>query len=141
MRPRFLAVVALLVVLVGCSGHRVVESGGHTIYVHGGSLLPRGGMEALVEGTLGLHDGCVVLAWQDEDLWYPVVWPAGTSIASSDPFVIGLASGVEVAVGDEVSGGGGYLSPADIEVDIPDTCVPESGEVAVFNPDADPSRG
>lgn len=141
MRPRSLALAALLVVLMGCSGQRVVESGGHTIYVHGGSPLPRGGMEALVEGTLGLHDGCVVLAWQDEDLWYPVVWPADTSMASSDPFVIRLPSGVEVTVGDEVSGGGGYLSPADVEADLPDRCVPETSEIAVFNPDADPSRG
>jgi hypothetical protein len=48
--------------LVACGGRAVVSGSQHTIYVHGGSLLPRGGENALVQGTLATHNGCVVLA-------------------------------------------------------------------------------
>jgi hypothetical protein len=132
---------AVLVVLASCAGQRAVESGDYTIYVHGSSLLPRGGLDALIEGTLALHDGCVVLESEDKEVWYPVVWPAGTSIASSDPFVISLPSGVELAIGEKVSGGGGYLKPESVEVEIPRECLPETNEIAVFNPDDEPSKG
>ena len=132
----------VLVGLTGCAGgQRAVQSGEYTIYVHGSSLLPRGGMTALILGTLALRDGCVVLEWEDEEIWYPVVWPAGTSIASDDPFVISLPSGVELAVGEKVTGGGGYLMPGSVEADIPQECLPETNEIAVFNPDDDPSKG
>ena len=62
---------------------------------------------------------------------YPVVWPEGTTVASSDPIVVS-AAGVETRVGQFVSGGGGYLYVAE-QVGIPPDCLPPSGEVAVFN--------
>lgn len=140
MLRRLLGLLVLLLVLTGCGGQRAVEAGGHTIYVQGPSLLPRGGNDALIEGTLALRDGCVVLEWEDLDVWYPVVWPARTSIASDDPFVIRLPSGAELAAGDAVTGGGGYLDPASVEAEIPEKCLPETNEIAVFNPDDDPTK-
>ena len=132
----------VLVGLTGCAGgQRVVQLGEYTIYVHGRSLLPRGGEAALIEGWLALRDGCVVLESEDKKFWYPVVWPAGTSIASDDPFVLRLPSGAELAVGDKVTGGGGFHSPENVEVGIPQKCLPETNEIAVFNPDDDASKG
>ena len=144
MRRRLLGVLALLmvtVVITSCAGQRAVGSGEHTIYVHRSALLPRGGLAALITGTLALRDGCVVLESEDEEVWYPVVWPASTSIASADPFIISLPSGVELAVGETVTGGGGYLKPERVEADIPQVCLPETNEIAVFNPNDDPTKG
>ncbi|MCI0426275.1 MAG: hypothetical protein L0Z49_14545 [Actinobacteria bacterium] len=140
-RPRSLAgVLAALMAIAGCGGQGSIESGDYTIYVHGTSLLPRGGMTAGVLGTLAIRDGCVVLEWEEEGLWYPVVWPAGTSIASAEPFVLRLPSGEDLALGEGVIGAGGYLSPEDLEVEILDHCLGETREVAVFNPDDDPEK-
>lgn len=129
MRRRLLASVFLLATVAACRGQHEVQSGEHTIYVHGRSS--GDALDAIVAGALGVRDGCVVL--EQGDAWTPVVWPAGTTIASADPLVIRLRSGVEVAVGDEVSGGGGYLGPEHVEVDIPSACLPPTREVAVFN--------
>ena len=128
-------------VLTSCGGQHAVESGDYTIYVQGSSLLPRGGEDAQIEGMLALHEGCVVLESEESHVWYPVVWPARTSIASADPFAIKLPSGVELALGERVTGGGGYHQPENVEADIPQECLGETNEIAVFNPDADPSKG
>ncbi len=129
--------LAISMVLTSCGGRPgAVESGDFTIYVHGSSLLPRGGTagDAEIEGTLALRGSCVVLEAENEG-WFPVVWPAGTSIASDDPFVISLPSGLEVAVGEGVIGSGGYYEPGSVEVEVPQECLPETNEIAVFNPD------
>jgi hypothetical protein len=117
-----------------------VTRGDYTIYVHGGSLLARGGEGALVEGVLVGRDGCVLLEQEGFDIAYPVIWPAGTSIVNEDPLALELPSGEELTIGQTVRGGGGYhdVSSDSVEVDIPAACVPETDEVAVFNPDADP---
>jgi hypothetical protein len=127
----------VLLMLSACSGYSEVHSGGHTIYVHTG--WSGGGMDAQVTGELQVRDGCVVLA-HENDAWYPVVWPSGTTIATSDPLVVRLPSGDELAVGDEVIGGGGYLQPGRLEVDIPEDCLPPTREVAVFNANDDPTK-
>lgn len=98
-------------------------------------------MAAQVLGTLAVREGCVVLEWPDDGLWYPVIWPAGTTITSTDPFAIELPSGEELGIGESVIGGGGYLNPSHVDVDIPANCVPESNEIAVFNPDDNPTKG
>lgn len=136
-----LRLVVVLVLLTSCGGQRGVESGDYTIYVQGQSLIPRGGLDAQIEGTLALHDGCVVVESEETGAWYPVVWPAGTSIASDDPLAIRLPSGVELALGEKVTGSGGYHQPARVEADIPQECLPETNEIAVFNPDDDPTKG
>jgi hypothetical protein len=135
-------VAASLLSLAACSGsaQRAVESDGYTIYVHSGSLLPRGGTHALVVGLLALRDRCVVLERSDGSDWYPVVWPSGTRIASTDPFVVRLPSGAQLAVGESVRGGGGYTFRETLDVDIPTGCLGETQQVAVFNPDDKPEK-
>jgi hypothetical protein len=51
-----------------------------------------------------------------------------------------LPSGEAVAIGDDVSGGGGYLKVAQ-KFGIPSACLPATGEVAVFNPNGDVTIG
>lgn len=125
--------------LVGCGGQSEVRGESCTIFVHGGSLLPRGGMDADIEGTLTTRGACVLLQSSWSDIAFPVIWPAGTSIVGEYPLTLQLPSGEELAVGQVVSGGGGMLhaSSGEVNVGIPAECLPESGEVAVFNPDGD----
>lgn len=137
-------VLVLSIALVACGGQSEQSEGDYSIYVHSRSLLPRGGNDALIEGTLTIRDGCVLLEHSGGfDIAYPVIWPSGTSISDSEPFTLRLPSAEELTVGQTVIGGGGYhdvLSDR-INVSIPATCVPETGEVAVFNPDADLTIG
>lgn len=87
----------------------------------------------MIEGTLDLRDGCVVLGEPgNEESWRPVIWPVGTSIVSSDPLVIGFPTGAELAFGEQVAGGG-YSDPDRLEVDIPESCSTKDAQVAVFN--------
>ena len=133
-------VLALVLTLgiVGCGGQSEVIGDNYTIFVQGGSLLPRGGEDALIEGTLTTRSGCVLLQMEGFDHAYPVIWPSGTSIASEDPLTLRLPSGVELTIGQAVNGGGGYhyTSSDQVDVDIPNECLSDLGEVAVFNPDA-----
>lgn len=129
------------VALFGSGGQSELSGDAHTIFVHDWSLFPRGEVDAMTGGRLRTHDGCALL--EAGDTRYPVVWPQGTSIASEDPLTLELPSNHEVAVGQKVvGGGGGFDSSSDsVEVDIPTTCVPETGEmesgqVIIFNPHA-----
>jgi hypothetical protein len=74
-----------------------------------------GGNDAEVTGTVILEDECLVM--QLEGNRYPVVWPSGTRWQPEPPAVL-LASGT-VPIGGEVSGGGGYYSPEDLQA-LPD---------------------
>lgn len=126
------------VLVAGCGGVRGQQVGDDDLrfFVHGRTVLPSGGMDAQVAGALAAADGCVLL--EDGQSRYPAVWPAGTSVAGTDPLVIELPSGEQLHLGDRVAGAGGYLDAADLDLDIPDACLNEFGEVAVFNPDDDP---
>lgn len=90
-----------------------------------------GGMAALVSGVLAYDEAQDCLVLELEGIRYPVVWPAGTVGTSDGPGVV-LRDGSTVRVGDEVSGGGGYVDIAR-QFQIPDGCVPSTGDVAVFN--------
>lgn len=94
------------------------------------------GMGAEVLGTLRYDEvnDCFLLD-QEEAPSYPVVWPAGTTGIADGPGVA-LPNGQRAFGGDEVYGGGGYLFVAD-DFGIPDACLPDTGEVAVFNPNED----
>lgn len=107
--------------------------------MHGGSLLPRGGDDALIEGTLAVREGCILLGLPGDPAAYPVVWPSGTSISNEDPLTLDLPGGDELGIGEVVSGGGGvhHVTSARVEVDIPARCLPGSEEVIVYNPDDD----
>jgi hypothetical protein len=96
-------------------------------------------MDAQIVGVLAAADGCVLL--EQNGIRFPVVWPSGTSIASPDPLVVELPSGAELSLGEHVSGGGGYLKASDVGVEVPDECLNEHDEVAVFNRDDDPVVG
>lgn len=141
-RPSAAAVtVALLAgLLAGCGRVREQRVGDAELrfLVHGRDLLPSGGMDAQVGGTLATADGCVLL--EQDGSRFPVVWPAGTSVAATDPLVIELPSGERLSVGDRVLGGGGYLDAESLAIDVPAACLNEHGEVAVFNTDDDPVR-
>jgi hypothetical protein len=88
-------------------------------------------MAAEVRGsvTYDATQDCFLL--ELEGIQYPVVWPAGTVGTRNGPGVV-LRDGSTLRVGDEVSGGGGYLRVAG-EYEIPFGCLPSTGEVAVFN--------
>lgn len=141
MLKRYVVLVLVLALaLAGCGGQSEVAGDDYTIFVHRASLLPSGGDDAIVEGALATQDGCILLEHLEGfDLAYPVVWPSGTSIISEEPLTLKLPSGEELIVGQVVSGGGGYhqASSVQVEVSIPAGCVDETGQVAVFNPDAD----
>lgn len=146
MRRRWLSAslaIVLAAVLAGCGdgGQAEVSRGRYTIYVHDDSLLPRGGDDALISGTLVTRGGCVLVG-QENGTAYPVVWPSGTSIVDDDPLTLELGSGDQVTIGASVSGGGGVSDPVEgsagmVKVDIAQDCRSASGEVIVFNPDAD----
>lgn len=126
---------ALTALLVGCGGinQQTVGDDELAFFVHG-LQMSSDGMAAEVVGTLTTGNGCVLLD-QDGNR-FPVVWPNGTSVEGTDPLVIELPSGEELREGDRVSGAGGYLK--DLDIDVPEACLNESGEVAVFNPHDDP---
>lgn len=134
--------VMVVIAVAGCgggSGQSEVSRGRYTIYVHDDSLLPRGGDDALLQGTLVTRGGCVLLG-QGDGAAYPVVWPTGTSIADDDPLTLELRSGQRVTVGESVTGAGGSHQADNqsvVKVDSADECRAETGEVYVFNPDVE----
>jgi hypothetical protein len=95
------------------------------------------GMAALIEGRVRRDTGadCLQIANLD-GVTYPVVWPAGT-VAADDGDGVVLPDGTRARIGDTISGGGGYLQASSLDFAIPAACTPETGEVAVFNPNED----
>lgn len=138
--------LAILVVaaifLLGCaSGQSALSAGELIIYVHGNSLLPRGGEDALIEGELAVRGKCVVL--KQGEVMQPVIWPSGTRIAQESPLTLKLPSNEFLEVGQQISGGGGYhrSGSEQVSVDIDNECLIDGGthaqSVAVFNPDGE----
>lgn len=95
-------------------------------------------MEAEVKGEVGYRSpGCFTIT-RDANT-YPVVWPYNTRGVADGPGVE-LPDGTTARVGDTVYGGGGSIQPDDPLVedfDIPADCLPETGEVSVFNSTGD----
>ncbi|MEX2533493.1 MAG: hypothetical protein WD360_05975 [Nitriliruptoraceae bacterium] len=125
--------------LTACGGVNEQRVGDDDLgfFVHGKTILPSGGMDALVIGTFVTANGCLLLETNESK--YPVVWPSGTTVVGTDPLVIRLPSGQQVHLGDQLEGGGGYLKAEQLGIDVAEACVNEYGEIAVFNPDVDPS--
>lgn len=65
-------------------------------------------MAAEIIGTLELDGDCLYTAFEGNR--YPVLWPYGTTWDEDTSSVV-LADGSVLALGDELSGGGGYLYP------------------------------
>jgi hypothetical protein len=88
------------------------------------------GNAALIEGPLTMSSGCLLVGG------FPVVWPHGTTW-DAEAQAVRLSDGQVVALGDRVSGGGGYpyLSDLGSEFAEPLAGCPtnEYGEVAMFN--------
>ena len=63
-------------------------------------------MDALLEGTLAVVDGCLGITDADHHDTV-VVWPYGTEVVSDDPATIDIPGIGTVAVGEGVSVGGG----------------------------------
>ena len=97
--------VALAVAsLSACGDARAVDGGDVTVLVAERS---RGGMDALLAGTLAAVDGCLGITDVATNADTVVVWPHGTEVTSDDPTTIDLPGVGEIAVGEEVSVGGG----------------------------------
>lgn len=105
------------------------------------------GSAAEVRGTLELDGDCLYVFLEEVDERYPVVWPAGTTWDAEEEAVVS-PSGVRMAVGTDVSGGGGYHPVDDVERLVgPDAealaarCVDNTyGEIALVNNSADGIR-
>lgn len=98
----------IVIALVGaslsaCGGAEAIDAGDATVLV---SERRGDAMDALLEGTLAVVDGCLGITGADyHDM--VVVWPHGTKVVSDDPATIDIPGIGTVAVGEGVSIGGG----------------------------------
>lgn len=134
MRARLVATSLVALALAACTSSTAgdftaVTDGATTALV---STQSGSGMEAQVRGRL-VHtaDGCVALDSEGGEV--PVVWPRGTSL---DGGAIVLPSGARLGVGDEVDGGGGYVSVSSLTGTVPEAC---SGLTVVVVSTIDPA--
>jgi hypothetical protein len=103
-----------------------------------------GGTDAEVLGVVVIEGDCIYLRQAEVDTRYPVVWPHGTSWNGAES-AIELPDGTLVYAGDQVYGGGGYYTEANLTestvaegVELALRCVDNQyGEVAVFNSGGD----
>lgn len=128
------AAVLLLLIGTGCGSEPADSPEASDV----GPLLVSGpgdgsGDGAIVAGEVTLEGGCVLLAGM------PVVWPDGTTWDADTPAVV-LPNGDAVAMGDEVTGGGGYHYADTIAggvgargAELAAECAGPTNEVAVFN--------
>ena len=101
---------------------------------------PEDHLTALIRGVLEYEDGCLYLAATADGERYPVLWAASTEWDAQRRTVV-LHNGDEIAVGQSVNGGGGYLSVDDIEeiagqqaAELARRCVDNTyGDIAVVN--------
>ena len=88
------------------------------------------GAAALIEGPLTMSSGCLLVGE------FPVVWPYATTWDAKAQEVR-LPDGQVVALGDRVSGGGGYLHLSDLGTEfagpLADCPTNKYEEVAMFN--------
>lgn len=136
VRQRRLAAASLLVLalVAGCaddgSGDVASGSNGSGPVVAHPDRGDGSGTDALIEGPLTLSGGCLLVGD------FPVIWPYGTTW-DAQAQAVRLSDGQVVALGDRVSGGGGYpyLSDLGTESAEPLAACPTNkyGEVAMFN--------
>ncbi|MGB7979798.1 MAG: hypothetical protein WCF36_03270 [Candidatus Nanopelagicales bacterium] len=136
VRQRRLAAASLLVLalVAACAddGSGDVDSGSNgsgPVVAHpdGGD---GSGNDALLEGPLTLSGGCLLVGE------FPVVWPYGTTW-DSQAQAVRLSDGQVVALGDRVSGGGGYPYLSDLGTELAERLAlcptNKYGEVGMFN--------
>ena len=97
-------------------------------------------LAALVSGMLQLEGSCLYVFSAEAGERYPVVWPAGTRWDEASKSVVS-PTGEWMAIGGEVSGGGGYFYVPDVEhlvgpeaAALASKCVDNRyGEIAIVN--------
>lgn len=95
---------------------------------------------AELRGVLELEQDCLYVAVDEVGERYPILWPTSTTW-NPDTNTVVLPSGQPVAIGDSVSGAGGYFDVDDIErlagkeaAELAARCVDnDDGEIAVVN--------
>ena len=141
-----LAALAAGLILVACGSEDSVDTATESssavadqlpILVHTGPLVS-GGDAAEILGTLVLEDDCLFI--DDSGFRFTIVWPIGTTW-DDESQTLALNDGQTVAIGQSISGGGGYSNVEVLETLIaPEAtalaaaCVDnEFSEVAILN--------
>lgn len=130
---RLAAVSLLFLALTGCGDDSTDSASGSNgtgpVVAHPAAG-DGSGHAALIEGPLTMSGGCLLVGE------FPVVWPYGTTW-DEDAQAVRLSDGRVVALGDRVSGGGGYPYLSDLRSEfakpLADCPTNEYGEVAMFN--------
>lgn len=123
----------LLAAVAGCGDDDSADvdsssNGNGPVVAHtaGGS----GGNGALIEGSLTMSGGCLLVSE------FPVIWPYGTTW-DAEAQAVRLPDGQVVALGDRVNGGGGYPYLSDLGAEfaepLADCPTNTYEEVAMFN--------
>ncbi len=86
------------------------------------------GMQALLEGTLEIRDGCLVVnpSWDDADTVVVPIFPRSYASWDADRNVLSYA-GRDYALGDSIWAAGGHVSLPDDAV-VPPSCPTRGGE-------------
>lgn len=137
VRAAGLLVLALVAVACGGETSSGADDDGPVVWAHEAGSGDK--LDAEVRGTVGYRSGPGCFTLTLERYTYPIVWPHQTTGVADGPGVE-LPDGTMARVGDSVLGGGGYLqrdAPKVEDFDIPAGCLPDTGEVAVFNPTGD----
>jgi hypothetical protein len=119
-------VVAGVLLLSGCAPYSVDTSGNATLVTETTDdgvrnlMLITGRLTVTDDGCFGLNVGGVE---------HPAVFPVGTEADRSTLTVPGLG---DVAVGERIEAGGGYLRVADLPADFPQEC--RADEILLINP-------
>jgi hypothetical protein len=125
---RLLATGAFAVLIAGC-GHDLggLESSDSPVARYDWSSSD-GGMDALLEGTLEMRDGCLVVnpSWDDVDTVVIPVFPRTYASWDADSEVLAYA-GRDYGIGDSIWTGGGFVPPPPGAV-IPASCAVEVGD-------------
>jgi hypothetical protein len=107
-----LCMAMVLLVAVGCSAGTTVQRADGIRAMVAGSQ-PSAVMEALISGTLTITDsGCFAVT--SGGVTYPVLFPFGTRL-SEDGAEVAVPGVPPLSVGDEISGGGGYVHLTDVD--------------------------
>ncbi len=110
--PAALGLAMLSLLLAGCSGESALQRAQGVTAMVAGSR-PSAGMDALISGTLTITDaGCFAVT--SGGVTYPVQFPFGTRL-SDDGAEVSVPGLPSLRVGDEVSGGGGYMHLTDVD--------------------------
>jgi hypothetical protein len=134
------AVFSLAMLLASCGGDARQPSADSEVLLVTSGPGTGSGSDAEIAGVVTLDEGCVRVGE------YPAVWPEGTTWDSARQALM-LPSGLSVAIGESVSGAGGYPYVEDIEDEFPGKevealaeCAGPTHEVAYFNRDSDVAR-